>query len=100
MFLNIDKQDKEKIALIDNDGYSVKYGELPELMKRIGEFVAPRSIVFNLCKNTVGSVIGYLGFVEKEAVPVTLNSKIDKELLDNLIATYTPAYLGYRRKTW
>ena len=48
MFLNIDKQDKEKIALIDNDGYSVKYGELPELMKRIGEFVAPRSIVFNL----------------------------------------------------
>lgn len=93
MFLNIDKQDKEKIALIDNDGYSVKYGELPELMKRIGEFVAPRSIVFNLCKNTVGSVIGYLGFVEKEAVPVTLNSKIDKELLDNLIATYTPAYL-------
>ena len=93
MFLNIDKQDKEKIALIDNDGYSVKYGELPELMKRIGAFVAPRSIVFNLCKNTVGSVIGYLGFVEKEAVPVTLNSKIDKELLDNLIATYTPPFL-------
>lgn len=84
MFLNIDKQDKNKIALIDNDGHEIKYGELPELMKKLGDCVVPRSIIFNLCKNTVGSVIGYLSFVEKEAVPVTLNSKIDKELLDNL----------------
>ena len=36
MFLNIDKQDKEKIALIDNEGNSVKYGEIPELMKNVG----------------------------------------------------------------
>ena len=85
MFLNIDKQDKEKIALIDNEGNSVKYGEIPELMKNVGENVVSRSIIFNLCKNTVGSVIGYLGFVEKKAVPVMLNSKIDKELLDNLL---------------
>ncbi len=93
MFLNIDKQDKEKIALIDNEGNSVKYGEIPELMKNVGENVVSRSIIFNLCKNTVGSVIGYLGFVEKKAVPVMLNSKIDKELLDNLLETYKPAYL-------
>lgn len=93
MFLNIDKQDKEKIALIDNEGNSVKYGEIPELMKNVGENVVSRSIIFNLCKNTVGSVIGYLGIVEKKAVPVMLNSKIDKELLDNLLETYKPAYL-------
>lgn len=93
MFLNIDKQDKEKIALIDNEGNSVKYGEIPELMKNVGENVVSRSIIFNLCKNTAGSVIGYLGFVEKKAVPVMLNSKIDKELLDNLLETYKPAYL-------
>lgn len=93
MFLNTDKQDKEKIALIDNEGNSVKYGEIPELMKNVGENVVSRSIIFNLCKNTVGSVIGYLGFVEKKAVPVMLNSKIDKELLDNLLETYKPAYL-------
>lgn len=93
MFLNIDKQDKEKIALIDNEGNSVKYGEIPELMKNVGENVVSRSIIFNLCKNTVGSVIGYPGFVEKKAVPVMLNSKIDKELLDNLLETYKPAYL-------
>ena len=93
MFLNIDQQDKKKIALIDSEGNSVKYGELTDLMSRVGENVEPRSIIFNLCKNTVGSVVGYLGFIEKEAVPVTLNSKIDKDLLANLLETYTPAYL-------
>ena len=38
-------------------------------------------------------MIGYLGFINQEAVPVTLNSKIDKDLLNNLLNTYCPAYL-------
>ena len=62
-------------------------------MKYIGEQVEARTIIFILCKNTVGSVAGYLGFINQEAVPVTLNSKIDKELLNNLLETYCPAYL-------
>lgn len=93
MFLNIDKQQQDKLALIDNEETRVTYGELAELMKTVGAQVEPRSLIFMLCKNTVGSMAGYLGFVEHEAVPVTLNAKIDNELLANLLSIYTPAYV-------
>lgn len=93
MFLNIDKQQQDKLALIDNEESRVTYGELAELMKNVGAQVEPRSLIFMLCKNTVGSMAGYLGFVEHEAVPVTLNAKIDNELLVNLLSIYTPAYV-------
>jgi len=93
MFLNIDKQKKESVALIDNEGNQLTYGELTEKIVEVGVKVIPRSLIFNLCKNTVGAVVGYLGFVEHEAVPVTLNSKIDEELLKHLIDIYLPAYI-------
>lgn len=93
MFLNIDKQQQDKLALIDNEDNRVTYGELAELMNTVGAQVEPRSLIFMLCKNTVGSMAGYLGFVEHKAVPVTLNAKIDNELLANLLSIYTPAYV-------
>lgn len=93
MFLNIDKQEKEKVAILDNEGARITYGELVEFVKNVGSRVEARTVIFMLCKNTAGSVIGYLGFINQEAVPVTLNSKIDKDLLNNLLNTYCPAYL-------
>ena len=93
MFLNIDTQEKTRVALIDNENHEITYGELAEKIKEAGAKVESRSIIFNLCKNTVGAMIGYLGFINNEAVPLNLSDKIDKELLNTLIATYTPAYL-------
>lgn len=93
MFLNIDRQQQDKLALIDNEENRITYGELAGLMNTVGSQVEPRSLVFLLCKNTVGSMVGYLGFAEHEAVPVTLNAKIDNELLTNLLEIYTPAYV-------
>lgn len=93
MFLNIDKQNKTSTALIDNENHRITYGELAEKMNEIGSKVEPRSIIFILCKNTVGAMVGYLGFIDHEAVPLTLSSKIDCALLNTLIDTYTPAYL-------
>lgn len=93
MFLNIDKQDKASMALIDNEGNRLTYGDLTKSMQTVGVQVEPRSLIFILCTNTVGSMVGYLGFVEHEAVPVTLNAKIDNELLADLLNIYTPAYV-------
>lgn len=93
MFLNIDRQKSSSLALIDNEKNHVTYGHLVELMKTVGAQVEPRSLVFILCKNTVGAMVGYLGFIEHEAVPVMLNAKIDNELLINLLNIYTPAYI-------
>lgn len=93
MFLGIDKKTKDSVALVDNEGNRVTYGELAELMNIVGTQVDARSLIFMLCKNTVGSMIGFLGFVEHNAVPVTLSAKIDNDLLINLLNIYTPAYI-------
>ena len=91
MFLNIDKQNKNSPALVDHEGNRISYGALAELADTVGKQVAPRSLVFILCRNTAGSVIGYLGFVEHDAVPVTLSARIDGGLLESLLQIYTPA---------
>lgn len=93
MFLNIDQQKSNSLALIDNEKNRVTYGQLTGMMKTVGVQVEPRSLIFILCKNTLGSLVGYLGFVEYEAVPVMLNAKIDNELLISLLNIYTPAYI-------
>ena len=93
MFLNIDQQDKLSVALVDNEGNRLTYGELVERMEEFGNKVEPRTIIFILCKNTVGAMIGYLSFIEKEAIPLNLSSKIDDNLLNALIDTYSPQYL-------
>ncbi len=93
MFLDIDKKKSDSLALIDNEGNRVTYGSLVGLMNSVGKNVESRALVFILCKNTVGSMIGYLGFIENNAVPVTLNAKIDDDLLNNLLRIYEPAYI-------
>lgn len=93
MFLNIDKQNGNSLALIDNEGNRITYGQLARLMTAVGKQVESRALVFNLCKNNVGSMVGYLGFVDHEAVPVTLSAKIDDALLSSLLKIYTPAYI-------
>ena len=93
MFLGIDKQDSARLAIKDNEGNNLTYGELAEEVEAFSKLCLSRSVVFILCKNTVGSVLGYLGFIEGEVVPLVLSSKIEKGLLDALLNEYVPAYL-------
>ncbi len=93
MFLHIDQKEKASVALVDNEGHRITYGELAEQMIEIGQKVEPRSVIFILCRNTVGAMIGYLGFVECGAVPLHLSDRIGASLLQSLMDAYTPAYL-------
>ena len=93
MFLDIDKKNKSDIALVDNENGRLSYGELTERIRNLGVQVDPRSLVFILCRNTIGAVEGYLSFLNNDAVALTLSDSIDVSLLDNYIELYTPAYL-------
>ena len=93
MFLGINLQNVNKMAVKDNENHQLTYGELTIEVEKFSNLVESRSIIFNLCKNTVGSLVGLLGFIEGDAVPLALSSKIEKGLLDSLIDEYTPAYM-------
>ena len=79
-------------ALIDGNR-KVTYEELADICDFIGEKLLRRCLVFCLCKNTVGSVAGYLSFTDKGQVPLLLDDKISNELLKQLMEAYRPSFL-------
>lgn len=79
------------VAAIDDKGSCLTYSELA---KSSDEFkkVCGRTLAFNLCENSIGSLVGYACMLEAGIVPVMLDKNLDKELLKNLIITYNPDY--------
>lgn len=83
----------ENVAMLDEYGNSVTYKELAEEGRWIAEKVGKRCLVFSFCQNSIGSVAGYTAFLNAGIVPVLLNRHLEKELLQNLLDAYCPAYL-------
>ena len=84
---------KDNIALRDEFGNSLSYGILNSEAYVLAEKVGKRCLVFCLCRNEIGSVLGYVSFINNAIVPVLLNSHLDEGLLNSLMETYQPAYL-------
>lgn len=83
----------ENTALQSDDGTQLTYRELEEETGRLATAIGERCLVFSMCSNTIGSVIGYTAFIQHRIVPVLLNAHLDPELLSGLLKTYCPAYL-------
>lgn len=82
------------IAVIDEDGNSYSYACLKnECGKLVDNITTGRCLTFNLCSNEIGSLIGYVAFVNNRIVPLLLDAQLNRELLESLIETYKPDYL-------
>lgn len=81
------------LALIGESGEHITYNELESEGEALAQAVGRRCLAFILCKNEIGSVIGYTGFLNNGIVPAMLNSHLDKDLLNNLIEKYKPDYI-------
>lgn len=84
---------KENTACIDSQGRQLTYGELSRLADELGEKIRPRTLVFILCSNTIGSVAGYISCLQHSAVPLLLKENMDQGLRCDLTNLYQPAYL-------
>ena len=87
------KQYTDNIAVISDQGECLTYQQLDISTERLIENINERCLVFSLCTNSIGSVVGYTGFVNHNIVPLLLDSHLDFELLQYLINTYKPSYL-------
>ncbi|MFW5677994.1 MAG: AMP-binding protein, partial [Acetivibrio ethanolgignens] len=86
-------QFQDNQAIIDESGNSLTYEQLYRESEELYDVIGGRCLVFCLCTNRVGSVLGYVSFVEHDVVPVLLNSQLEKELLSTLLNTYHPSYI-------
>ena len=80
-------------AIIDDRDVQVTYSELYALQQRLADLVGRRTLVVSLCRNSVGSVAGYVAFMNARIVPILLNAELEHSLLENLLSIYLPAFL-------
>lgn len=81
------------VALLSDSGESMSYNQLQQENDKLAAAIGRRCLVFSLCSNTIGSVIGYTAFLMNNIVPVLLNAHLDDALLGTLMDNYFPAYL-------
>lgn len=84
---------KDNKAIIDEHGNQLTYGELDEKANKLFGSIGRRCLAVCLCRNEIGSILGYVGFINNGVVPVLLNSHLEEELLRNLLNAYQPSYL-------
>lgn len=80
-------------AVLDEHGVSLTYGALAEEGQRLADAIGRRCLVFVLCRNETGALLGYTGLINSGCVPLLLNSHMDGEALAGLLETYQPPYL-------
>ncbi|NME82780.1 AMP-binding protein [Clostridium sp. SM-530-WT-3G] len=83
----------DKVAAVDENGEKITYHELDKKGEIIKEHIRERALVFSLCTNTLGSLLGYTSFLNNNIVPLLLDAGIDRNLLKGLIENYKPDYL-------
>lgn len=93
MIFNIDQKAPSSIAIIDDNNGKLSYGELAEQINTIKRQLSERELVFCLCNNKVGSLLGFLSLYDNKDVCLLLGSNIDRGLLRSLFETYSPSYL-------
>ena len=71
------KKHSDNIAVIEESGSIVTYGELTEHANNLTDMIPERSLVFCLCKNTIGSLLGYTAFLNAKIVPLMLDESVN-----------------------
>jgi len=93
MFWNFEKNILNRTALIDtNNGTEVTYKELDRDCNRIVQNLKnnKKQLAFLLCENSYSSILSYIALLKSGCAILLLDSKLDSELLNNLIAKYSP----------
>ena len=91
LFARCDREPERLLAVTDF-GESVRLGELSAVAEGLGKAVGGHRLVFLLCENTLGCVLGYLACLKSGAVPLLLDAHIAPELLKRLIDVYRPGF--------
>ena len=80
----------DNVAIINDSGESVRYSDFGVVSSTFAEHVNNRCLAFLLCSNTIGSIIGYVSFLNNGIVPALISSDLDLDLMEKLIHVYKP----------
>jgi len=85
--------DFDNVAVKDDNGKELTYKQIASFSNDFKDIFNGRNLLLCLCKNSIGSIIGYITFINNRQVPILINSELDISLINQLLATYKPNYL-------
>lgn len=86
-------QYRDKTAVLSEEGNRLTYGALHAFIGQIGQALQKGNLAFCLCHNSIGSLAGYLAFLEYGVPAVMLEADKAKQVIDGLIEVYQPRYI-------
>lgn len=84
---------KDNIAVIGEDGEEFTYAQFSSYCQELYSSIGKRCLILNFCTNSVGSLVGYISFLNNKVVPIMISAEMDRLLIDNFINIYKPDYL-------
>lgn len=81
------------VAIVGEDGTSSTYAQLIQYGNDLASHMPSRQLVFQLCSNTLGAIVGYTCLMEHQHVPLMLDKDITPHLLTRLLDEYRPGYI-------
>ena len=84
MFLDLDKKPKDKVAVIDDSGQSVTYGDICDFSNAFAKHLPQRSLIFLLSENCIGSLLGYVAALSNRIVPLIISAATEEGLYNHL----------------
>lgn len=82
----------EKPAVLLEQGPPFSYAQLAASVDSLGDKIPKRSLVFCLCANELGSLVGYVAGLSRRHVMFMGDASMDAGLLTDLRARYQPDY--------
>lgn len=84
---------KFNTAVITDKGETMTYNQLVAIAKEFADAVPQKGLLFCLCENRIGSLVGYVACMEHHIPIVLLDGSKDISVLQNLMTIYQPEYI-------
>ena len=84
---------KERTAVITDRGEQLTYSELNKETKQFAEVVKDKGLLFCLCENRLGSLVGYISCMQHHIPIVLLDGSKEAAVIQGLVEIYQPEYI-------
>lgn len=86
-------REPDRLLAITEEGAALTLRDLNAAGDALSHAVGGHRLVFVLCENSPGTLLGYLACLQAGAVPLLLDAHIAPALLAGLLSCYRPAFL-------
>lgn len=92
LFQHIKENNHTSCIITDSNAF-FSYSDIFQLVRSFSGLLDKKYLIFNFSSNSIGSVVGYISFLEQGSVSLLLDSKLSLTYIGPLLETYKPNFI-------